>query len=499
MKDLRVRMRTVTVAAVAATAVVTALAGGVARPRQAHADAPFPFTLESAASQPATGTPVPPSGRHAALVRNTSVATTTVEGSGRVVIGATGSHCEGWPKLRVTVDGTVLGTVSVEHPTQYGAHTVGPAVGPGRHTVRIAFVNDHMTKTCDRNAFVASAQLEYPPSAEFGSAVFLTNSRIAALKERVAAGTQPTRAGWNALLAAADKDLDREPTVPGTWLVPWYYDDPAGHNAMLGMLRGQANAAYRLALVHRITGDERYAAAAARQITTWIDGVRTYSTAEDSTLAFSNSFPLMTFAAHLLRSSPSFPAATQEAFAQFLRTRALGMSTMSHQNNWGNWGLVLEVSTAAYLGDRMLFDRAATRWKQFVEQQIAADGHLPLEVHRADGLSGILYSNFALHPQTLAAEIMRANGLDLYDYRAPNGRTLRLAFDRIAGWVHDPATYPYRKDPAATPNYMYNVGYWEVLHMRWPNPAAGAVLASRRPVKDDPMSIGMTFTHGGLL
>ena len=91
---------------------------------------------------------------------------------------------------------------------------------------------------------------------------------------------------------------------------------------------------------------------------------------------------------------------------------------------------------------------------------------------------------------------MRVNGLDLFDYRSPNGRSLRLAYDRIVGWVHDPTTFPYDKSALDPGGYRYLVGYWEILNARWPNPEADAVLDYRRPLKDDAMSVGMTFTHG---
>ncbi|MFI5897399.1 alginate lyase family protein [Actinoplanes sp. NPDC051513] len=482
-------------------ALLTTLLGTVARPGESHAEVAFPFVLESAARLPATGTPMPPSGKQAALVRNTSAATTTVDGSGRVVLGAIASNCEGWPTLRVTVDGTVRGEVTITSTNEYGAYAVGTPVEPGRHAVRVSFINDNMTSsTCDRDAFLASADMEYPISAAFGSAVFLTDSRIAALKERVAAKTEPTYDAWNALFTAADSDLSREPTVPEVWMVPWAYGPHSAEaTEMMSKLRDRANAAYRLALVYRITGDERYAVAGARQITTWIRDVKKYSTAEDSTLEFSVNFPLMIAAADLLRPSTAFPADAQQEFATYLRRRAFTMSTMSQENNWGNWGLVLEASAAAYLRDRMAFDKAATRWKYFIAHQIAANGELPLEVQRENGTKGIWYTSYTLHPQTLAAEIMRVNGLDLFDYHSPNGRTLRQAYERIVGWVHDPATFPYDKSAQDPGGYRYHIGYWELLNARWPGPQADTVLGYRRPLKDDPMSVGMTFTHGGLL
>ncbi|MFC5004926.1 carbohydrate-binding domain-containing protein [Dactylosporangium cerinum] len=142
-------------------AAVAVVAAAVLPPTGAAAAPASQFTVVNGAIRTATGTPVPPSGTHASLWSNSSVATTTIDGSGRVQIGAIGDYCEAWPTVEVTVDGAVAGRTTIVSATSYGTYPVGPAVAAGRHVVRIQFVNDRSTAACDRNVHVAYARMEF--------------------------------------------------------------------------------------------------------------------------------------------------------------------------------------------------------------------------------------------------------------------------------------------------------------------------------------------------
>jgi hypothetical protein len=146
----------VLVAAIVGSTVATGV-GAIA-----NAAPPSPFTVVEGSIRSATGTPSPPSGTHATLWGNRSSASTTIEGAGRVVVGATGTYCAGWPRLQVMVDGVVVGTAKMVDARRYGAYPIGRAVGPGRHQVTIRYTNDFRTATCDRNVHIASARMERP-------------------------------------------------------------------------------------------------------------------------------------------------------------------------------------------------------------------------------------------------------------------------------------------------------------------------------------------------
>ena len=89
--------------------------------------------------------------------------------------------------------------------------------------------------------------------------IFLSETRLDTLKQRIEQRTEPTYAAWLDLKSRADGLLDRRPHAPKHWYVPGYYRDAAGHSQAKQGLQDDANAVYELALCWRMTGDERYA------------------------------------------------------------------------------------------------------------------------------------------------------------------------------------------------------------------------------------------------
>lgn len=328
--------------------------------------------------------------------------------------------------------------------------------------------------------------------------VFVTEARIATLRARIRNRVEPTAAAFRRVKSVADRELDREPHVLKEWYVPGYYRDAKGHAGAKRGLQDDANIVYQQALCYRMTGDEKYARAAVRIVHAWATQVESTSKKDDSTLSFSYHFPAMIFGADLLRVAESFSPESRLRFRTFLREKALPLNTMNARNNWGNWGLVLAMAIATYLDDQALFDRGVKRWKDFIDQQVSEDGHLHHEVKRSGGMRGIWYSHFSLMPQTIAAEIARVNGVDLYEYASPRGRTMRRAFDVLAGWTRRPETFPYYNDPKKLRGVTY-YSYFEILNAHWPNADAAALLEQRRPMTASHCAPALTFTHGGLL
>ena len=338
--------------------------------------------------------------------------------------------------------------------------------------------------------------------AQQNDAVFLSAARLKTLKARVEAKTEPTYSAFLQLKKYADAALTRESHVPEKWYVPGYYHDAEGHQKAKNGLADDANGAYSLALMFRITGDEKYALAATKFINAWAK-LEEMDRKDDSTLSFNYHFPALIFAADLLKNWQGWPQEKQAAFKTFVRDKAMPMNTMSAHNNWGSWGLVLWFAGATYLNDKAAFDKGIARYKEFIEKQMAEDGHLPLEVGRNGGVGerGLWYTHFSLMPLTIAAEIARVNGVDLFDYEAPNKRTLRAAFERSAPWTRDPQTFPYfkpKKEDEKQLGFDY-VSYWEILNTHWPSADATAVLQKKRPLSASHCTPFLTFTHGDLL
>jgi len=341
--------------------------------------------------------------------------------------------------------------------------------------------------------YSASAQDRVPRE------VFVSETRLDTLKHRVEQRIEPTHSAWLDLKSRAEGLLDRQPHAPEHWYVPGYYRDATGHSRAKRGLQDDANAVYELALCWRMTGDERYARTAVRLIEGWVTTVQTTSRKDDSTLSFSYHFPPMIFGADILASWQGFSADRQDAFRRFCRETALPLNTMNRNNNWGNWGLVLVLACARYLDDDALPDRGEERWKELLDRQIDNRGHLHHEVRRSGGMRGIWYSHFSLFPQTIAAEILRLTGRDLYDWRSPDGHTLRQAFEPLAGWTRDPASFPYWDRDVDQLRGVSYFSYFEILHAHWPNNDAAVLLRNARPMTARHSAPVLTFTHGDLL
>ncbi|MDP8244252.1 MAG: alginate lyase family protein [Candidatus Hinthialibacter antarcticus] len=332
----------------------------------------------------------------------------------------------------------------------------------------------------------------------FGESVFLTPSRIELIKERIEKKQEPQYTAFLSLKNFVSENKNRKPHAPNEWYVPGYYRDAEGHVKAKEGLQDDANTAYGFALYYQLTGDETYSEAAARLIDAWTQTVKTMSDKDDSTLSFSYHFPALIFAADLIKTSPRWPKKNQIQFNEFVRKKALPMNTMSRENNWGNWGLVLVMASASYLDDKPLFERGVNRWKEFIESQIAEDGHLPHEVTRSEGQRGIWYSHFSLMPQTIAAEIARVNGVDLYEYVSPNNRNLKSAYAKIAQWTLKPEEFPYYKGKPGDILGINYYGYFEILLPHWENKNARELIATNRPQTARHCTPFQTLTHGDI-
>ena len=329
-----------------------------------------------------------------------------------------------------------------------------------------------------------------------GGRVFLSEQRIGAIRERIAGRVEPTYSAWQHLEQYVQEHEGHQARVPSRWYVPGFYVDAEGHRRAKEGLMRDANTAYAFALYFRLGGGPEHAQAAAEIVRAWSTHLEDTSDKDDSTLSFSYHFPAMIFAADLLRGSDVWSDQDERDFRDFLRDKALPLNTMARANNWGNWGLVLTVSVAAYLQDEALLDRCEERWKEFIRDQIAEDGHLPHEVRRSGGQRGLWYSHFTLMPQTIAGEVLRVNGVDLFDYVAPNGRSLQMAFARLAAWCRRPETFPYWDGPAEKLLGMNYYSYFELLADRWPDESALALIDASRPTTASHCAPFLTLTHG---
>ena len=348
-----------------------------------------------------------------------------------------------------------------------------------------------------------------------GTGMLISDARIKAIKERIDHGTEPTASAYQQCKEVADLNLHRPCQAPEVWYVPLRYVDNEAHQKAKKCLHDDANIAFKLALVYRITGDEKYAAAAALLINGWATTVKTFKTEDDSKISLGYHIPALIFAADMIRNSPSFPQADQDRFGAFLRDKALPLNLMFDKLdqpiqgvsilNGADWGLLFYLSTALYLHDEKRVQIALDHYKDFIGNQITPDGILPGEITRnnSTGDAGYWYINFALMPLTIATELFRLHGVDLYDYVSPSGSSLHKAYDKIAALMENPDDYPFGtvykgKAPHSLDGTFY-AGYMEILNTRWPNDEVTTVLKAKRPWDPDHSLPVTTLLYGDLV
>ena len=347
--------------------------------------------------------------------------------------------------------------------------------------------------------------------------VYLSDARIETLKLRVAGRVEPNYSAWLLVKKAADDALiASEPVVPEHYFSFSPYKDPLKHeeNKKSNTYARDCHAVFRLALASRITGDEKYAQGAVKLLNAWATRLKAIDAKQQNTsLSISAGMPDFIIAADLLKNSPSFTPTDQESFRGFIRKVVVGSDSaglcMKRTNNWANFGTLLAMTAGVYLEDHDLFNRGVARWKALVDSQMTDDGTLKEEVNRpgagdlakVPGAMGLWYSHFSLFPATLAAEVARVNGVDLYEYVSPGHKSLRLAYEKLVPWVKNPASFPYYKG-SGDPNKLtgiFHFPYYEMLTPRWPNQDAIALLKAHRPIRTNHCIPDETFTHGDLL
>ncbi|KAF2414006.1 hypothetical protein B1729_06945 [Microbacterium sp. B35-04] len=354
-----------------------------------------------------------------------------------------------------------------------------------------------------------------PAAAAERGLVLNSPERIAEVARRVDRGVEPQASGFDLLMADVAAGMARTPAPPEVFFVPFFYNNPTAHRAARDGLQNDANTAYQLALAYRLTGDESYGSHAARFIDAWMGTVDCVRTSEDSALAFSYHFPAFVFAAELLRGTPAWSEQGERAFAGFLAETATPVagSILHRMNNWGSWALELTTASAAYLDDSAAIEAAYTRSTELIEHQIDANGHMPEEVTRNNGVGdyGIWYTHFSLLPLLLTAETLEGHGFELHSYVNANGAGLGDAVEAASSWVAAPESFPYYTGDIAklanvrTIDYLRAVGvtahsmsYFELAANHFPSTILDALLAEEGAMTTIHSAPHLSLTHGGL-
>lgn len=144
--------------------------------------------------------------------------------------------------------------------------------------------------------------------------------------------------------------------------------------------------------------------------------------------------------------TPAEMTAVREWFTAFLgwfTSAKIALEERAAKNNHGSWYFAQAVPIARYVGRDDLARTLVAESQALLARQIQPDGSQPEEIRRVDGLG---YSRFNLEAQALVARHAAGLGIDLWNYTAPNGASLRKAVDFLRPYNQAPEKWPHTQN-----------------------------------------------------
>jgi acetyl esterase/lipase len=163
-------------------------------------------------------------------------------------------------------------------------------------------------------------------------------------------------------------------------------------------------------------------------------------------------------ALRLLHGSPAFTGDDEKLVRQWFSDCLLWFTTskngkQEHEaaNNHGSWFLAQFISISRYLDREDDARRFAHEDFARIANQFAPDGSQPLELVRPDGLG---YCVFNLEAQFNVAKLAAPLGVDLWNYTATNGASLRRGLEFLIPYNTSPETWPHGQLQKLEPGFL---------------------------------------------
>ena len=322
----------------------------------------------------------------------------------------------------------------------------------------------------------ASAQPQHQstdPASGSLSPLWLSESDIQRLR------SDPQRT--DALRKHCDKEVDVTPQSVAVYEPPPHYTaQGVAENSMSQHFAGDGNMAWRAALCYAASGDVRYAKHAQVILSAWGDKLVSVQS-EQGASEINFDLPIYVLAASLVRGVDGWD---DSSFRRLIVKTGLPLSHMDRPNNHANWGVLLDATIAAYVGDVALLAKARTRWLDLMDRQVAPDGSLPLEVCRSNttnwcggthqGINGLAYTHYTLMPTTAAGRVFEMQGQSAW--QTPQGQKFASAYRRAAAWTLHPEQFPYYARNDGKLNGVRNGAYFALLQRIYPDDDAKELL-----------------------
>lgn len=260
------------------------------------------------------------------------------------------------------------------------------------------------------------------------------------------------------------------------------------------------NAVHALALGYYFTGKEEYAARAVLLLRTWFldpatrmnpnlnyaQAVLGVNNGRGTGLIDVRTMPRILDSITLLRGSASLTPSDYDGlrawFVQYLdwlKNSKNGHDESDAKNNHGSWYDQQISGIALFLGDKALARKIAeTAETRRIAFQIQPDGSEPLELARTKSFS---YSVFNLDALEDLAQEDRLAGVNLWNYKAKDGGSIRAALDYLLPYAEGEKKWTHEALNGVDPNSLTQPLLLAALHYH-----DAAYLEDAKKVEKDP-------------
>ncbi|HEY0072554.1 MAG TPA: alginate lyase family protein, partial [Abditibacteriaceae bacterium] len=322
----------------------------------------------------------------------------------------------------------------------------------------------------------------------------LNKTALAANKARLAAGDENLRPALGKLLKEADAALKSGPfsvmdkkLVPPSGdkhdymsLGPYWWPNPQKPDGKPYIRRdGEVNPESRtsdtdrptlekmkeavetLALAYYFSGNEKYAAHAAKLLRVWFldeatkmnphleygQAIPGVSSGRGIGIIDTRNLPEMLDYVALLDTSPLWNQTDRDglkqwfsAYLDWLLTSKNGKDEADEHNNHGTWYDVQVAGIALFVGKPEIAKEAVERAKTRLVKHIEPNGKQPHELARTKGFA---YSTMNLVGFFHLADFGKAVGIDLWNFKSEDGRSLRVALNYLAPFADAQNKWPH--------------------------------------------------------
>lgn len=326
---------------------------------------------------------------------------------------------------------------------------------------------------------MVQAQGRYPKTFALDGTV------LAANKNLLTSGSEKLKPAYKQLLKDADKALEFGPVsvmekkqVPPSGnkhdfmsLAPYHWPDPSKPDGLPYIRKdGETNPevneykdkeylpqlcemVYVLSLAYYFSDNKVYADHATRLLRVWFldtatrmnpnlnfaQAMKGHNTGRGSGLIDTRHFIKAIDAVGLLAGAKSWTDADQKGmqqwmadFLNWMQTSKNGLEEMQATNNHGVWYDAQRLSMALFTGNNEVARQVVANVEKRIDSQMDDQGFFPRELARTMSLH---YSVFVMDPLCTIAQMATHVKADLWNYRSPSGKTLKMGFDALQPFI----------------------------------------------------------------